>query len=144
MGRKKESVATTGILNSLKEHGYFRKISDSYQTGIPDILGCYKGVFIGIEVKNIDEVPQDWWVPGNKDHKFSAPQIKELENIYQIGNGVAVALVVCGDQAFWVYQYAIDKDRKQVNIGSCRSMFKRNGKWDVTNFLESCREEGRT
>ena len=46
-----ESVATTTILRKLKEHGHFWKSSDLFQAGVPDIIGCYEGGFLGIEMK---------------------------------------------------------------------------------------------
>ena len=46
-----ESQATTSLLRRLKDHGYFWKASDRFKAGIPDIIGCYLGRFIAIEVK---------------------------------------------------------------------------------------------
>jgi len=46
-----ESQATTKLLRSLKEHGHFWKASDRFKAGVPDIIGCYLGRFIGIEMK---------------------------------------------------------------------------------------------
>lgn len=48
-----ETQFKTKVLNHLKkiEHGFFFKISDKFLAGIPDILGCYKGRFIAIELK---------------------------------------------------------------------------------------------
>jgi len=50
----KESVLTRRILRELKRRGgWWIKIhgSASQTTGIPDIIGCYRGRFIGIEIK---------------------------------------------------------------------------------------------
>lgn len=49
-----ETKLTTEILKSLKKYGgFWVKIHGSaYQTsGLPDIVGCYRGQFIAIEVK---------------------------------------------------------------------------------------------
>ena len=47
----KESQVVTSLLKELKQHGFFWKASDKFVSGIPDIIGCIKGRFIGIEVK---------------------------------------------------------------------------------------------
>ena len=46
-----ESQATSKLIKRLNEHGYFYKISDRFRAGIPDIVGCYKGHFVAIEMK---------------------------------------------------------------------------------------------
>lgn len=50
----KESVLVTKIIDLIRERGgYAENIwGGGFQSaGIPDILACYKGVFLGIEVK---------------------------------------------------------------------------------------------
>jgi len=47
----KESQVVTSLLKLLKQHGFFWKASDRYYAGIPDIIGCYCGRFVAIEVK---------------------------------------------------------------------------------------------
>ena len=47
----KESQVVTTLLKSLKENGFFWKASDRFHAGIPDIIGCSGGRFVGIEVK---------------------------------------------------------------------------------------------
>ncbi len=42
------------VLKWLKKEypkGFFYKVSDNFTSGIPDILGCINGRFIGIELK---------------------------------------------------------------------------------------------
>ena len=55
MATKPESRTVKKIMNFLESHypGYWQKIhGDIYQKrGIPDILGCHRGRFISIEVK---------------------------------------------------------------------------------------------
>lgn len=48
-----ERTITTKIVKALeKRGGWYRKIHGSpYQAGLPDIIGCYRGQFIAIEVK---------------------------------------------------------------------------------------------
>ncbi len=48
--------------------GFFIKISDRFQTGIPDILGCVKGRFIAIELK----------IPGGKLTKLQSFVLNKL------------------------------------------------------------------
>ncbi len=61
-----EKAITTKILKALeREGGWWRKIHGSpYQSGIPDILGCYRGVFIAFEVKR----------PSTRDHVTKAQE----------------------------------------------------------------------
>ncbi len=50
----KESDLTTKIVKTLRARGgfWFKVHGGAYQmAGVPDIIGCYKGHFIGIEVK---------------------------------------------------------------------------------------------
>ena len=49
-----EQQVQTSILKMLKKEfpGYWKKWSDKYQVGIPDIAGCYKGYYVAIEVKD--------------------------------------------------------------------------------------------
>jgi Holliday junction resolvase len=53
MAEPLEKAITAKILKALElEGGYWRKIHGSpYQSGIPDIIGCYRGVFVAFEVK---------------------------------------------------------------------------------------------
>ena len=54
MGQKPETRLVTQIIKTLREYGgFWIKIHGSpYQTaGIPDIVGCYNGRFIALEVK---------------------------------------------------------------------------------------------
>ncbi len=52
----KEADLTRLIIKALREHGgWWVKIHGSaYMAGIPDILGCYEGRFVAIEVKRPD------------------------------------------------------------------------------------------
>ena len=47
----KETQICTKLKNELNKHGTFWKIADRYTSGIPDIVGCYGKLFIGVEVK---------------------------------------------------------------------------------------------
>ena len=46
-----ENQATTQLLSKLKPLGFFWKAADRFTSGIPDIIGCYLGRFIAIEMK---------------------------------------------------------------------------------------------
>lgn len=46
-----ESQAVTKLISNLKQHGFFWKSADRFTSGIPDIIGCYLGRFVGIEMK---------------------------------------------------------------------------------------------
>ena len=52
MKMKSEQVIQSEIIKYLKSIGaYIIKVSAATKAGIPDIIGCYKGRFIAIEVK---------------------------------------------------------------------------------------------
>lgn len=70
--KKPETKLVEKMIDRLKaEGGFWVKIHGGpmQQTGIPDIVGCYKGKFIGIEVK----------IPGNKPSALQKVVLKELE-----------------------------------------------------------------
>lgn len=46
-----EGQIATKLKNELNKHGWFFKTTGVRQAGVPDIVGCYEGKFIGIEVK---------------------------------------------------------------------------------------------
>ena len=53
-----EQAIQSKILVYLKSRGYYaRKVVTSNHAGVPDILACVKGRFIGIEVKKAGEKP---------------------------------------------------------------------------------------
>lgn len=108
MAKKKETGASSRFLDSLKKHGYYRKISDRVQVGIPDIIGSYRGRFNGIEIKAIDEVPLDGMVPKKGSHPFDQVQVNNLQDIDRNG-GLGVGVVVCGKKAIWAYYHQINQ-----------------------------------
>ena len=57
---------------------WFKKISDRFQSGIPDIIGCLNGRFFAIELK----------VPGGRVDRL---QTYELERIRKAGGRAIVA-----------------------------------------------------
>lgn len=66
-----------------KQGGWWKKISDKFQKGIPDIIGCCEGRFISIEVKR----------PGayqTKYQMYEAKKIDEAGGIYFIASSVQV------------------------------------------------------
>ena len=90
MTRKPESLLTSRILKRLREDlgGYWVKISGSQwqTTGLPDIVGCYEGLFFGLEVK----VPQKG--------KLTARQALVLSLIAKQGKGTS-AVITGPDEA---------------------------------------------
>jgi hypothetical protein len=45
-------------LESLSPDVWFYKSSDRYTSGIPDVIGCCRGVFFGIEIKAPGKAPR--------------------------------------------------------------------------------------
>jgi len=46
-----EKQLQSKILKALRPYGWFYKASDRFRAGVPDIIGCYTGRFIAIELK---------------------------------------------------------------------------------------------
>ena len=79
--RKPETALVGKIIDRLKaEGGFWVKIHGGpmQQTGIPDIIGCYKGKFVGIEVKVGNNTP-------------SALQVVVLKELKQAGAKCGIA-----------------------------------------------------
>jgi len=72
-----ETALKNQVLRYLKKKGYFIKYHSGYggATGIPDILGCYKGFFIAIELK----------IKGNKPTKIQLYNLKKIREEGGIG-----------------------------------------------------------
>lgn len=51
----KEQVVQKAIIKYLKTKAYVVKIVSASKSGIPDLLVCYKGKFIALEVKTPDK-----------------------------------------------------------------------------------------
>lgn len=77
----------------------FRKISDRFQVGVSDIVGCFRGWYAGLECKHVYEVV------GTKitlKRTFTGAQVEELKRIRDCG-GIAYGVVACGQRA-WVFE----------------------------------------
>jgi len=138
MSRSNESLKTGPLLESLQQEGYFRKLSDRFQIGMPDIIGCYKGLYVGIEVKEVSVIAEGGMAPSLSGHVFTKAQVKELKQI-EANGGIAIAIVLCGDKAFW---FTPDQITGQGQVNCIRSMDngcvvkKEHGKWNVHPVLE--------
>jgi Holliday junction resolvase len=77
----KEKWVKTQVVKMLKDRGayYFYPVANGYMsTGVPDIVACYKGAFLGIECK----------VGTNK------PTVIQERNLSQIRDNEGIAMVV--------------------------------------------------
>jgi hypothetical protein len=138
MSRKQESIDTSKFLTALQKMGWFRNITDHFQIGIPDIIGGYKGLLYGFEIKSISFVPEDGWAPLKKDHCFTPKQIEELKSINRSG-GCGIGIVICGPNLYYAYPIDINKDG-QINcyeLSKKGQYLKRSSQeWDVESFLD--------
>lgn len=132
MAKKKETQANSEVLASLQKFGWFRNISDKYQVGIPDNLGCYRGLLFGIEFKAVDEVPANGLTPAKKDHRFSGTQAKELRSLEINGGGIGIGMIACGSTLFW-FSYDLINEEGQVD---CNKLHKKK------QFLIKDKEKG--
>lgn len=90
-----EKVVVKNIMEALRNKGgfWFKTHGDVYQmVGLPDILGCYKGRFIGIEVKR----------PSRKDSGVSKIQKYVISKIKEAGGIAGVATSV--EEAFEIIE----------------------------------------
>lgn len=81
MAQTPEGKVKTKVTKQLKELGayYFFPMSGGFgKAGVPDIIGCYKGLFFGIECK----------AGSNK------PTILQQKNLKEIADCDGIALVV--------------------------------------------------
>ncbi len=135
MAKKKESVSGATLLTSLQKAGWFRKFSDRYQVGIPDFLGCYRGITFGIELKAVGEIGEDGFAPAKTEHRFTDVQVRELKNITDDG-GVGLGVIICGKSLFWFTSEYINEngqvDCKQL-IKDNKMLEKLDDTWD--NFV---------
>lgn len=84
-----EAKVKKRVVSILKEHGayYFYPVSGGYgRSGVPDIVACWQGRFIGIECKAGDNLP-------------TPLQQKNLEEIRKNGG---VALVITEKDIAWL------------------------------------------
>lgn len=64
MAEAKITKQVKKYLDSFPKHAlWYYKVSDKFTSGIPDFIGCYKGNFFVIELKDIGKKPgklQEW------------------------------------------------------------------------------------
>jgi hypothetical protein len=141
--RKIESLDTDLLLSHLKQEGYFRNITDLYQIGIPDIVGCRFGFFYGLEVKSVKSIPEDGICPRKSEHRFTKKQVEELKGIDKSG-GLGVGIIICGKTLFFGLVSDIN-DEGQMNChklqerGNVAKM--KNKRWDLSNFFLTLEKE---
>lgn len=143
-----ESAFSREIRKSLDKFGYFKKMVGGafIVPGIPDILGCYKGRFIGIECKQIKVLPKrdTSWLWNNL---FQPDQILNLQSIKDAG-GLAVGLIhnaiVSRNQYAIILNVNQIKQLNSISLGDYTGLMtlKRlfivhriNGGWDVESLL---------
>ena len=112
MGKTGETKEMRAFLNALQSFGYFRNITDQFQVGIPDIIGSYKGAFIGIEFKSVDELSGT--IPPKGSHPFTSKQVRELGSIEK-SEGVGVGVIRCGKKFVLVLPLFIKDGRVDFN-----------------------------
>lgn len=134
MAKKRETIDTASFLTSLQSVGYFRKISDRVQVGIPDIIGCFHSTFFGIEAKSVKEVTVGDLVPPLSSHTFSAAQKRNLKEI-EDNAGIGLAVVICGRKLCYAFSNDINADG-QIIWDPKNTIDKSNGKWPVLAFLD--------
>jgi len=145
-----ESQFSREIRKSLSQYGYFLKMVGGAFTvpGIPDILGCYQGKFIGIECKLVKTKPKHpeslLW-----NSLFSLAQIDNLQAIKDSG-GIALGLIHIADNPREHYAIVLApiqiKHLNRIDLGSYNNLLKTNrlfiikrnkGLWDVEKLLSN-------
>lgn len=96
-----ESQIQKRLLQKLNEVGWFYNTNDRFRAGVPDILGCYKGVLIAIEVKI--------------DYRQTTPLQKyELNNINKAGGVACVVRFNNARKTYSVTNYTENLDTKDM------------------------------
>jgi len=133
-----ESRVSETIKADLIQRGWFKKLSDRYQVGLPDIIGCMHGKFIGIEVKSVAEIAPEGLCPRMSEHTFSPKQVRELTRINEAG-GLGIAVVACKDKLMYFHPHLIN-EHGQVNANNAlvvgHYVNKEKGRWDMGKILE--------
>ena len=140
MATKRETKEGRAFLNSLQENGWFRNITDKFQVGVPDYLGCYKGILTAFELKAIRELPRNGLAPTKSDHTFTPVQVRELRNINTFG-GIGLGIILCGRTAFF---FTPDNIRPDGRV-DCKQLLKERkfitkefgGAWKIEGLLEA-------
>ena len=93
----KEQDYQRKIIKFLEDHGaYVIKVISASKKGVPDVIACYKGYFIGIEVKTPEKIKnttklQDYNIKKIRQangYALVASDTKDLESILkEIDNG---------------------------------------------------------
>lgn len=81
MAKTPEAKVKERVVRQLKELGayYFYPVTGGYgASGVPDIVGCYKGQFFGIECK----------ANGNKPTQLQQMNLKKIERV----GGIALVI----------------------------------------------------
>lgn len=86
MARREQPVQSAIIKHLTKRGAYVIKTIISNRSGVPDIIACYKGKFLGLEVKAPDLV-----------HTATELQLHNIESINN-ANGIG-AIVTSVDEA---------------------------------------------
>jgi hypothetical protein len=102
MAISKEAQFSSGLIKALNDMHkcLFRKASDRVQIGLPDIIGCFGGSHVEIEVKHENTMVLSKRVPTGS-HPFTGAQVKELLKAQEAG-GVAIGIVACGKKG-WAF-----------------------------------------
>lgn len=83
----REQQVQTKIMKYLKEQGaYTVKVVQATKAGVPDIICCYKGKFIGIEVKK----------PAVRNHKNGGATELQIINLANIKKANGKAIIAYG------------------------------------------------
>lgn len=106
----KERVLQSKILQALRRYGGWwikYHVPPRYGTaGVPDILGCYRGIFVAMEVKR----------PGGDSP--TPLQQEQINSIRRDGRGIAI-VVQSVDEALGIC-YKLDRARKVGKHGKAK------------------------
>ena len=81
----KESQIQKKILKYLKDnHIYHFKVIVANRRGIPDIIMCYKGTFVGLEVKRPGGQPTELQKINMRDIKVSGGEARVVTSVEEV------------------------------------------------------------
>jgi Holliday junction resolvase len=94
LAKQKESLFTVKVRKYLNELGVFHFRAHGFLAGLPDIIGCYQGRFIALEIKASEK----------------APRSKLQQHIIQ-------KIRLAGGQAFFVYPENFERIKYNLEYG---------------------------
>lgn len=105
----KETALWNKLRPELEKLGKFQKIADKFTGGIPDVLGCYQGQGVAVELKEFKGTAASYWV------RFRPGQVRWLRDWEKAG-GVSWVASTVGTELYLIPVHHAAKLEAGVNL----------------------------